>query len=500
MEKVIWVVSGSREDILFTQRKLNSTGSMRAYCMLSREAVKEAVHKQRLESPSRISTPSLVLLDYEITAQDDYEVLSYLRSQEDLAGVPLVFMMEERSLEMDEECYARGATVVLRKPLSESGIQRIETMAWQHEVTKNYEQILQKQTGDLQAAREIMELNNQLQTRNEVLYQVFGKYFSDKVLELILENPDGPAIGGEKREVTVMMADLRGFTPISEDLGPEELTELLNSYFGKMLDIIISYHGTVIEFLGDAILAVFGAPLASDTQTEDAVAAAITMQNAMEEVNDYCTEKGQPVLEMGIAIHRGEVLIGNIGSERMMRYNVVGRAANECSRIESCCVGGQILVSGTTLAKISCPLETGKYREVIAKGLHVPLTVCEVLALGGEYNCRLEHIDDDVLVPVEKWIMFNLYPIEDKVKKEMTIAAQLREFSGKRAVIEMKPGAKYELEEHSDVEIFASGTEGKVVFTGVNAKIISREDQRLTLHFTHVNPGFRQFAKDILEA
>lgn len=498
MEKVIWVISDSREDIVTTQRQLNSTGSMRAFCMLSWEAVREAVHKQRMESPSRISTPSLMLMDYDLTAQNNYEVLTYLKSQEDLAGVPIVFMMDERSMEKDEECYERGATVVLHKPLSKSGILRIETMAWQHEVTKNYEQILQKQIGDLQAAREIMDLNNQLQARNEVLHQIFGRYFSDKVLEQILEDPNGSAIGGEKREATVMMADLRGFTPISEELGPEELTDLLNTFFGKMLDIIISYHGTVIEFLGDAVLAVFGAPLASEQQTEDAIAAAIAMQNVMEEVNDHCAEAGWPVLEMGIGIHRGEVFVGNIGSEKMMRFNVVGRAVNECSRIEGCSVGGQILVSAITLAKASCPVETGDYRDVIAKGLQVPLTVCEVRALGGEYDCRLEHVNEDILTPVNRWIRFNLYPIEDKVKRDIKVAAQLKEFSGKRAIVEVMPDEKYELKENTDAEMFASDKEGNLVFTGVNAKIVSRENRILTLHFTHINQGFRQFVKDMM--
>ncbi len=497
MEKIIWVIGSNRKEMIEAQRQINSTGSMRAFCMLSFEAVKKAVEKavasQNTQMRSQISTPSLVVLDYEMGSKEDYKLLLFLKNQQVLAGVPLFFAVENRSSELDEECYTRGATVVLSKPFSEVGILRMERIAWQHEVTKNYEKMLQKQAGDLQSAREIMRLNQQLESRNELLYQIFGRYFSDKVLDMILEKPQGAAIGGEKRELTVMMSDLRGFTSLSEELEPEAVTTLLNFYFGKMAEAITKYGGTIIEFLGDAVLAVFGAPMHAEQQTECAIAAAISMQNNMGEVNRFCEKNGYPSLEMGIGIHRGEAFIGNVGSEKMMRYNVIGRIVNECSRIENYSVGGQVLVSQEALDSIVCPVEVHNHMEILAKGIPKPVQLSEVIGIGGEYQLRIANVEFDVMKPVEEWVVFNMSPIEDKMVKEDTIPAKLLEFSYKRAVVELYD-FQAELKVYSDVEIFAAGQDGKAVFTGVYAKVVERHLDRVTLHFTHVSRSFQKFS------
>lgn len=114
-----------------------------------------------------------------------------------------------------------------------------------------------QQANHLREQEEIMKLNRQLEARNRLLRQVFGQYFSDDIFNEILENPEGAAIGGKKRELTVMMADLRGFTSISEGLSPEKVTDVLNYFFQSMLPALIEHKGTVIEYLGDSILAVF---------------------------------------------------------------------------------------------------------------------------------------------------------------------------------------------------------------------------------------------------
>lgn len=497
MEKIIWVIGSNRKEMIEAQRQINSTGSMRAFCMLSFEAAEKAVEKaiasQSAQVRSQISTPSLIVLDYDMVSKEDFKLLLFLKNQQVLAGVPLFFMIQTRTQELDEICYAKGAMVVLQKPLTKIAILRMERTAWQHEVTKNYEKMLQKQAGDLQSAREIVRLNQQLEARNELLYQIFGRYFSDKVLDMILENPQGAAIGGEKRELTVMMADLRGFTSLSEELGPESVTTLLNFHFDKMAEAITKYGGTIIEFLGDAVLAVFGAPIASSQQTELAIAAAITMQNTMGEVNRFCEKNGYPTLEMGIGIHRGEAFIGNVGSERMMRYNVIGRIVNECSRIEGYSVGGQVLVSKDALKCVDCPVEVHNHMEIIAKGVAKPVELSEVIGIGGEYQLRIANVEFDVLKSVEETIVFNMYPIEDKMVKEESVPARLLEFSYKRAVVELFD-FQAELKVYSDVEIFAAGQDGKMVFREVYAKVVERHFNIVTLHFTRVSQSFQRFS------
>ncbi|MCR5702163.1 MAG: adenylate/guanylate cyclase domain-containing protein [Lachnospiraceae bacterium] len=390
MKKIIWVIGNDRNKMIEMQRKINMTGSMQALCMLSYEALQKVVASDNYNNSSDISRPSLIIIDYNLIVKSDFEPLSVIKKQRELAGVPLFFVVEKRSEDVEEECYAKGAMVILHKSFSKSEVMRIENAAWQYENTKNYEKMLQKQATDLKDAKEIVSLNRQLKTMNDLLYQVLGRYFSDDVVEVILEQPQGATIGGEKREVTVMMSDLRGFTSLSEEMEPETVTALLNFYFEKMLEAILKYHGTVIEFLGDGLLSVFGAPLDLDNPTSDAIAAAISMQNAMKEVNSYCAKQGYSELEMGIGIHCGEVFVGNIGSERMMRYNVIGRVVNECSRIESNSAGGQILVSEKAISKAGCPVQVAGRLDIIAKGLKKPIPAGEVVGIEGAYECYIE--------------------------------------------------------------------------------------------------------------
>lgn len=497
MEKIIWVVGNKKEDMISAQRAINAAGSMRAICMLSLSAVQKMVVEHT--TASRFATPSLIILDYEMLLLEDFAILSFLNSQESLASVPLFFMSRERSKEVDEECYEKGAMVVLSKPFSRSGILRIERTAWQHEITKNYEKLLQKQASELQSAKEIHRLNQQLQARNELLYQVFGRYFSDQVVEDIIENTEGASVGGGKREVTVLMTDLRGFTSMSEGLTSEGVTDVLNFYFGKMSDIINQFHGTILEFLGDSVLAVFGAPRGSEKQSEEAIAAAIAMQNAMGIVNKYCIEKGYQTLEMGIGIHRGEAFVGNVGTEDMMRYNVIGRVVNQCSRIQSYSVGGQILVSEDTLSCLNCDIEIINRMDINAKGVHKLISVCEVTGIEGEYASKIENVAFDVMYPCKEDVVFNLYLVEGKRVSEVSVTGKLIQFSKKRAVVKLIDEYK-KIEVLSDLEIFAATAEGKAAFTGVYAKVTERTKHKLTLHFTHTNDTFSRFMNDLLEA
>lgn len=493
MEKIIWVITNNREDMIMAQRSINSTGSMRAVCLLSFGAVQKAVTDH--EASSRFATPSLILMDYETSVSEDFAILTFLKRQQGIASVPLFFMAQERSTVIDEECYEKGAMVILGKPLSHTGILRMERTAWQHEVTRNYEKMVQKQISELQSAKEIYQLNQKLQARNELLYQVFGRYFSDQVVEVILEGSDGGTIGGEKREVTVLMTDLRGFTSLAENLNSDAVTDLLNFYFGKMSKIINTYQGTVIEFLGDAVLAVFGAPVPSKRQSEQAVAAAIQMQNAMEETNAYCDKKGYPQLEMGIGIHRGEAFVGNVGSEDMMRYNVIGRVVNECSRIQGYSVGGQILASRETIEEITGQVVVQNWMEVNAKGIHKPVAVCEIIGLQGEYACSLSGNHTDNLLPCKKDIRFYLYLLEGKQISDYLVIGALRQISRKCAVVELEQTSR-EIDIFSDLEIVAQEN-GKRIFSGVYAKVIREEEDRLFLRFTHVNEAFEDMIKEL---
>ena len=186
------------------------------------------------------------------------------------------------------------------------------------------------------------------------------------------------------------MSDLRGFSTITEPLPPEQVVEILNIYLGQMAEVITTYHGTIDEFIGDAILAVFGAPIGRDDDADRAVACAVAMQQAMHTLNARLAERGHPPLDMGIGLHTGEVVVGNIGSTRRMKYAVVGSAVNLASRIESYTVGGQILISDACRRALDAEVQISRRMEVSTKGFSDTLSIFEVEGVGPPYDLKLD--------------------------------------------------------------------------------------------------------------
>lgn len=286
----------------------------------------------------------------------------------------------------------------------------------------------------VKAMRQIQYLNSQLQLRNKLLNETFGRFLSDEIVRQLLDTPDGLMLGGKKRTLTIMMSDLRGFTAMSEQMDPQSLIAMLNHYLGAMTDVIQRYNGTIIEFIGDGILAVFGAPLASDHHASDAVAAAVAMQMQMDNINEWNQERDFPVLEMGIGINTGEVIVGNIGSEKRTKYGVVGSHVNLCGRIESYTVGGQILISPQTRSMISCDLDVVQELEVYPKGVKGALILSQVTGIGKPYglSCSVPSRQEEmrsVHIPVE------FKRITDKHCSDAVFEGILTAINGKNAIL-----------------------------------------------------------------
>jgi adenylate cyclase len=187
---------------------------------------------------------------------------------------------------------------------------------------------------------------------------------------------------------------------LTDRLPPEQIVNIVNNFLGEMTEIIFRYQGTVNEFIGDAILAIFGAPLHLEDHAERAVACAVEMQTAMTHVNTRNRKLGLPAVEMGISLHTGEVVVGNVGSEKRAKYGVVGRAVNIAARIESHTVGGQILASERTLALVPAPVSIGGEFVIHPKGIAEPLKVLLVTGIGGRHGLNVP-VTDTVVVPLE---------------------------------------------------------------------------------------------------
>lgn len=229
----------------------------------------------------------------------------------------------------------------------------------------------------------ILKVSNERLGLVKFIRETFGRYLSKKVVDEILSSPEGSKIGGRRATVTILMADLRGFTSRTQSSDPEETLRLLNRFFGSMAEIITSYDGMIDEFLGDGILTIFGVPERHEDDPARAVACALEMQNTLQKLNKELEAEGIRPLEMGIGINTGSVIVGNIGSKIRAKYGIVGMPVNTASRIESLTLGGQVLIGEPTYRLISSNVEVEPPQTVMMKGYKEPLVCFPVSAIKG---------------------------------------------------------------------------------------------------------------------
>jgi len=268
--------------------------------------------------------------------------------------------------------------------------------------------------------------------------ETFGRYLSQKVVDEILASPDGHKIGGRRETVTILMADLRGFTSIADTSDPEETVSLLNRFFGAMAKIITAYDGMIDEFLGDGILTIFGVPQSHEDDPARAVACAIEMQNALHKLNAQLEKEGIQALEMGIGINTGRVIVGTIGSEIRAKYGIVGLPVNTASRIESLTTGGQVLIGEPTYRIVSAGVRVDPPQTVMMKGLKSPLVCFPVKAITRPYNVELQ-VSRKNDRPVEIHLPMTCWIMEGKKVIEPGVQGQTRFISGDEWTVTVTP-------------------------------------------------------------
>lgn len=270
--------------------------------------------------------------------------------------------------------------------------------------------------------------------------RTFGRYLTDEVVANLLEHPEGLKMGGERRKITILTSDLRGFTALSERLPPEEVVKILNFYLSYMADIITAYQGTIDEFMGDGILVLFGAPTQREDDPQRAIACAIAMQRSMAEINQQIEAWGLPKLEMGIGINTGEVVVGNIGSEKRTKYGVVGSQVNLTYRIESYTTGGQLLISESTLQGANADIHIDDQLEVMPKGVKNPITIYAVGGIGAPYDLELPR-EVEHYFPLAQPLAVQYTILDGKHISTTQTPGELWQLSEKGAVIRLTPGA-----------------------------------------------------------
>ncbi|MBQ4425948.1 MAG: PAS domain S-box protein [Lachnospiraceae bacterium] len=337
----------------------------------------------------------------------------------------------------------------------------------------------------VKAMETIRELNHKLEMRNLFLRQTFGRYLSDQVVEALISTPEGLSMGGKQQEVTVLMSDLRGFTAMAGRMKAEDLLTMLNHYFEEVYEVIDAYHGTLIEFLGDGLFVVFGAPKQSQTHASDAVAAAIAMQRKMAAVNAWNRERGYEELRMGIGINTGKVIVGNLGSEKRSKYGVTGAPVNTASRIEGLTVGGDVFISASTRQHIPEELGIGQTLSVRPKGIPEAITVYKILSIGGSYNLSLDEENEsfrELSVPLP----VRFLKLSGKELKPQEMEGTITAFAGSRArlytVSPLREGDQICL--ISEEDVYATLTE--------------EEAETYVLTVTAASPAFRRKIRRLL--
>jgi adenylate cyclase len=310
----------------------------------------------------------LILLDIMMPEISGIDVLKTVRSKRSMADLPIIMATAKDTSEDMVRALKLGANDYITKPIDFPVLfARVQT------------QLALKFANDRNR-----ELVGQLEARNEFIRSIFGRYVSDSVVEQLLGTPDALRLGGETKHLTVMFADLRGFTPIAESLPPTSVVDLLNNYFGVMTDVIEEFNGTINEFYGDGILAFFGAPVPLEDHARAALRCGSEMQRLMQRVNQINADAGLPTLAMGIGINTGNVVIGNIGAHTRSKYGIVGSPVNLAARIQSSAAAGEVLASHATLVAAGDGIEYQEERIIQAKGIDHPVSVYQVTGVSDQ--------------------------------------------------------------------------------------------------------------------
>ena len=275
----------------------------------------------------------LVLLDVMMPGMSGYEVCERIRANEATRVLPVVMLTALHDVSHRIRGIEAGADDFLTKPF-------------------NREELLTR----VKSLLRIKTLYDDIETKNRLLRTLFGRYVSEEVAAEIVADPGRHLkLGGEKREVTVLFGDLRGFTPLAERLDPEDAVDVLNVYLTCVIDAVFEFRGTLDKFRGDGFMAFFGAPVRHEDDPSSAVRCALVMQERLKSIS--FAKFPDLRLHIGIGINTGTVIAGNVGSERRADYTVIGNEVNVAQRFESNAGPGQILITGSTYERIKGAVE-----------------------------------------------------------------------------------------------------------------------------------------------
>jgi len=347
--------------ILVVDDRLQNIELLEAYLAPQGYEIVEATTGEEALEKFSSNKIDLILLDVMMPGMNGYEVCRKIKKDSNNTFLPIVMLTALGNMEAKIEGFEAGADDFLNKPFSE-----IELVARVKNLLK------------------IKFLHDEVELRNHLVSSMLHRYVNSFVIEQILANPEKYSeLGGERKEIAVFFCDIRGFTSLSENIKAAELIHLLNSIYKELTGIVFRNKGTFDKYMGDCIMAFWGAPTDIEDETLWAIRAGMEMQVAFEDLKQgWPTELKK--LGIGIGIDYGEVVVGNIGTEEAMNYTVIGDVVNTAKRVELTARAGQVLITKNALSRVEGKINIRALKPVKLKGKSLPVETYEVLKVEKE--------------------------------------------------------------------------------------------------------------------
>ncbi len=343
----ILVIEDDRLNANFLEKFLTSVGH---------RVIKAFNGEDGLEKARR-EDPDLILLDVMMPGMDGFEVCARIRNDPRTKNIPVVIVTALHETQERIKGLEAGADDFLSKPYNI------------YELAARVRSLLR-----------IKYQHDELERRNKLFYKVIRRYVAPEVSEQILQDPVRYLkLGGENRRVTTLFADIRGFTRYAQTHRPDRVVQLLNLVFKELTDVVFKWRGTFDKYLGDAIMAIYGAPISYHDDVLRAIRTALDMQAAFRALRERWEDEEERRLGLGIGIHTGEAVVGNIGTELLMDYTAVGDAVNVAQRLEELATGGQILISAETFDLVRRRTSVRFYGERVLRGRREATRIYELL-------------------------------------------------------------------------------------------------------------------------
>jgi len=304
------------------------------------------------------TNPDLIILDVMMPGKDGFEVCRRVKKWEQTRNIPVLMLTALQDVADKVRGIEAGADEFLTKPVDMVELQtRVKA---QVKAKINRQQVIEK---------------------NALLEKILTRYLPEEVVAKVLQDSSLLKLGGVRDFVTVLFADLTGFTTYANSVPPEHVMETLNQTFSRLTKIIADNHGTFDKYLGDGLMAFYGAPIAADNDALNAIRTAVEMRVAFQELKEQWADGPRAALGLAVGINSGEAIVGNLGSERLMNYTVIGDTVNIAARLEELAGPGQVLIGETTRALVEDMVVARKFGEVDLRGRSKPVIAYELVRL-----------------------------------------------------------------------------------------------------------------------